>query len=51
VDDNATHAFMLAEAKDKRLFAAPEKARKFLQKNPEEVKKLTAYRTPNDSWL
>jgi predicted nucleic acid-binding protein len=34
---------MLAEAREKRLFAAPEKARKFLQRNPQEVKNLTAY--------
>lgn len=43
VVNEATHVFMLAEAKDKKLFAAPEKARKFLQKNPKEVTKLTAY--------
>ena len=43
VVNEATHVFMLAEAKDKKLFAAPDKARRFLQKNPDEVKKLTAY--------
>src|SRR5438094_470074 len=39
----ATHVFMLGEAQAKKLFSATDKARKFLQKHPEEVKKLTEY--------
>lgn len=51
VINNATHTFMLAEARDKGLFAAPEKARRFLEKNPAEVKKLTAYWTNTERLL
>lgn len=51
VVNNATHVFMLGEATQKKLFKAPDKARKFLEKNPDEVKKLTAYWTDTERIL
>lgn len=45
VVNEATHVFMLGEAQVKKLFTATDKARKFLQKHPEEVTKLTEYWT------
>jgi len=41
VVNNATHAFMLAEAKAKKLSMG--KPREYLAKNPNEVRKLTSY--------
>ena len=49
--NNATHRFMLAEAKQKNLFTAADKTRKYLEKNPDEVKKLTAYWTDTERLL
>jgi len=39
----ATHGFMIGEARTKGLFTATEKGAKYLARHPEEVKRLTAY--------
>jgi len=43
VVNNATHIFMLAEARQKKLFTAPDKAKSYLEKHPDVVKILTGY--------
>lgn len=47
VVNDATHLFMLGEARKKN----PKKVREFLENNPEEVKKLTAYWTETERIL